>query len=649
MASLDNTTEAGTTAEGVDELSNVLRDVHAQNLASYSRLLKEESRTTENEADNTIVQELPFWDIVVVTAGDKQQKYCYQRRINQKLTNSSIPSRARYLVIEDPPNSKIGSAGSTCLVMKILQETFPADFLLQARTLLIHAGGYSTRLPHVSARGKVFATLPQADKSEGIQVLDLKLSLYLHLLKSMPPGVFLTSADGIELFSSCLPFPKDPKPFTITALAHPSSTQIGSTHGVYLLQDPEGLIPTDRARVPKDQSALLLKCHKFLHKPSLDEMRRTPKLIYNNSSASGGQEEEVYTDSCYYFDPHTAALMANVYQKLSPECDLEAWADVLSFQDSSPSNHETGTTAQAITQQPLKQALREANVQLDVMVLNASKFYHLGTMQEFIFATCTDRAFMSELNIRNSTPGVAIISALSLSTARIQQQQQQQQQEQEQEQDQQTPQWQLESPLFIENCHIPPTAKIGAGSVLVDTNLSYTEEGSEERIQIPADTCMFTLQLQEHAFVTFTFSVNDDMKRAVSTTTTTSSSFSSPEETNDDTLQILLERLKIFDSVPVSEMLANNNNYLKHEYEHRPPTSQTQACENTLSLWTAPVFEIASTAQGSTRFALDRLARIHQFQSGGMRGEMRSAMSRSATPMLGWVSLKDAARIAREL
>ena len=44
----------------------------------------------------------------------------------------------------------------------------------------------------------------------------------------------------------------------------------------------------------------------------IDEMRRTPELIYNNSSASVGQEEEVYTDSCYYFDPHTAALMANV-------------------------------------------------------------------------------------------------------------------------------------------------------------------------------------------------------------------------------------------------------------------------------------------------------------------------------------------------
>jgi hypothetical protein len=42
----------------------------------------------------------------------------------------------------------------------------------------------------------------------------------------------------------------------------------------------------------------------------LDEMHRTPKLIYNSASLSG--EEEVYTDSCYYFDPHTATLMANV-------------------------------------------------------------------------------------------------------------------------------------------------------------------------------------------------------------------------------------------------------------------------------------------------------------------------------------------------
>ncbi|KAF8945265.1 hypothetical protein BGZ47_002980 [Haplosporangium gracile] len=629
MVSLENTTESAAVAKGFGELSNVLRDVHAQNLAAYSRLLEEESRTTatENEPVTTADKELPFWDIVVVTAGDKQQKHCYRRRIDQKLAERSIPSRARYLVIDDPPNSKIGSGGSTCLVMKILQEKFPADFLLQARTLLIHAGGYSTRLPHVSARGKVFTTLPQANKPEGIQILDLKLVLYLHLLKSMPPGVFLTSADGIELFSSSLPFPKDPKPFTITALAHPSSTQIGSTHGVYLLQDPEGLIPADRARIPKDQAALLLKCRKFLHKPSLDEMRRTPKLIYNSSLAFGEEEVEVYTDSCYYFDPLTATLMANVYPGLSMECDLEAWVDVLSFQDSSSHNHEAGSNDREFNQHPLRQALHGTNVQLDVMVLNASKFYHLGTMQEFIAATCTDRAFMSELNIRNTNPGVAIISGPSLSTAG-----------QQQDRDRGAAQWQPESPLFIENCRIPPTAQIGAGSILVDTDLPDIE-GGEEGVLIPDDACMFTLQLQEHAFVTFTFSINDDMKRAVSSTASS--------KTINDTSQVLLERLKVFETVPILEMLKNNDQ--QHQHEHRPPTSQIQACGNNLSLWTAPVFEVASTAHESTCFALDRLARIRQFQRGGQGRERQSVTPRSTTNILGWVSLKDAARIAREL
>ncbi|KAG0380872.1 hypothetical protein BGX24_003733 [Mortierella sp. AD032] len=599
MANLDNITDA-TPAEavtiGANELSNALRDVHAQNLVAYSRLLKD-GESTDNAYNK---EQQPFWDIVVVTAGDEQQKLCYQRRIDQKLAEGSIPSRARYLVIEDPPNSKIGSGGSTCLVMKTLQETFPSDMLYQARTLLIHAGGYSTRLPHVSARGKVFTTIPQADKPEGIQVLSLKLVLYLHLLKSMPPGVFLTSADGIELFSSSTPFPKDPKPFTITALAHPSSTQIGSTHGVYLLQDPEGLIPADRARAPKDQAALLLKCRKFLHKPSLDEMRRTPKLIYNNPSVPG--EEVVYTDSCYYFDPHIANLMANVYQTLTQECDLEAWADVLSFQDTSSTSPSPSTQEGSQQQQlqPLKQALHDANVQLDVMVLNASKFYHLGTMQEFISATCTDLAFMSELYIQNRYPGIAIISEKHRSSD---------------EEQGALSMW--KQPLFIENCQIPPTAQIGVGSLLVDTNLCNAVENTQEAemMIIPENTCMFTLQLREHAFVTFTFSLNDDMKRAVSVA---SSDDIEQGHEADDTSLVLLKRLKIFESVPVLKMLLstthdNNNNNTNDQNNHRMPLSQIQDCGNSLSLWTAPVFEMAPTTHES------------------------------------WVSLKDAARIAREL
>ncbi|KAF9925405.1 hypothetical protein FBU30_004788 [Linnemannia zychae] len=646
--SLEDTTITSTPTDTRDnDLSNVLRHVHAQNLVAYRHILNaQKNRTVDEKTELTLddgasqsgSEQFRFWDIVVVTAGDQAQQHYYQQRIDQKLAEGSLPSRARYLVVEDPPGSKIGSA----------------------RTLLIHAGGYSTRLPHVSARGKIFTTLPQADKPEGIQVLDLKLVLYLHLLQSMPPGVFLTSADGIELFSSSTPFPNDPKPYTITAFAHPSSLQIGSTHGVYLLDDPRELIAADRCQSPKDQSAILLKCQRFLHKPSIDEMRRTPKLIYTNQSTSSNnvKKEEVYTDSCYYFDPHTMALMANTYSILSQDCDLEAWADVLSFQHSASSSSSTSSSPSP--NPPLIQALQDANVQLDVMVLNASKFYHLGTMQEFISAVCTDPAFMSELHICHRIPGIAIISEHS-----------QDKQEQSLSQELFGLQWQ--APLFLENCHVSPLTQIGTGSLLVDTNLinhfpppSMEKEEKEEKM-IPKNTCMFTLQLQEHAFVTFTFSTLDDMKKAVHSSVITSSSLDNDDDTidndEDDSSSTLLKRLKIFETVSVLDIFSINQNSIHNNNNHRPPTSQIQACGNTLSLWTAPIFEIAHTAQESTLFALDRLTRIQllleekqfqvnidqQHQSLSRPTTTITTTAAAASTILGWVSLKDAARIAREL
>ncbi|KAG0219897.1 hypothetical protein BGX33_012108 [Mortierella sp. NVP41] len=526
MDTLETVAEAFTRS-AVGELSIVLRDVHAQNLAAYDRLLKEQTTTSPGTDNESLADKDLFWDIVVITAGDKQQKHCYQRRIDQKLAQGSIPSRAKYLVIDDPPNSKIGSGGSTCLVMKTLQDKFPADFLLQARTLLIHAGGYSTRLPHVSARGKVFMTLPQADKPEGIQILDLKLVLYLHLLKSMPPGI---------------------------------------------------------------------------------------------------------------------------YQNLSPGCDLEAWADVLSFQDLLPLSSSTPTSSSNHESNPheesgktLKQALHQANVQLDVMVLNSSKFYHLGTMQEFISATCMDHKFMWELNIRNRDSGVAIVS--SQGQAQAQERKQEQGQGQGQGQGQQTHENgpRQRGPVFFENSHVPATAHIGEGSIVVDTDLPAG-------VVIPECTCLFTLQLQEHAFASFTFSVSDDMKRAVSAT-------SLDIDRHKDISLVLLKRLKIFENISVLDMLAGrpNDTNLDDNHEHdddqqyRPPASLVQACGNSLSLWTAPIFEIAQTRHDSTRLALERLARIREIQTGESQHYLTKDINTPRSSILGWVSLKDAARIAREL
>ncbi|KAG0203467.1 hypothetical protein BGX28_004253 [Mortierella sp. GBA30] len=599
---------------GVDPLSDVLQKVHAKNLATYQRLLQQQ---TQNEATQAL-----FWDIVVVTAGDVQQRRSYEHRIDLKLKQGRLPCRAKYHVIEDPPQSRMGSGGATCQAMKILQEQYPMDFLAKARTLLVHAGGYSTRLPHISARGKIFTTLPQADHLEGIQVLELKLVLYLHLLETMPPGVFLTSADGIELFASGTPFPSEPKPFTITALAHPSSTRIGSTHGVYLLQDADHLVTRDRKLHPKDQSAFLLKCQRFLHKPSLEVMKSVPGVIYPGSKAS--TTDIVYTDSCYYFDPQTATLMANMFPSLDPKCDLEAWADILDFQDIFCATHSSIQQPTSLSSDPhilgrqlVKRSFQKAGVSLDVMVLNASKFYHLGTMQEFLDGTCTDVAFMRELNIRNMVAGMATVFALEKvdlaeydSTSNIRRI------------------GNLDRgayvspPVYIENSILAPEVHVGPHSIVIDSDLP-------NRAVLPGNCCLFTLQIHQSTYVTFTFSVNDDMKKSVKAIATAETA--------------LKDLLFIFERVPISRMLHPNTTP-----SIESTLVETQRSEG-LSLWNAPVFEMARTRHDSISLALDRLDRIRSCISETHIEEMTTSNDRSdPSSIVGWVSLKDAARMARE-
>ncbi|KAG0052867.1 hypothetical protein BGZ83_002014 [Gryganskiella cystojenkinii] len=581
----------------LSELSHVLRDVHSQNLATFQRILSKNSQAEKEQFED------PFWDIIVVTAGDLQQRLFYQHQIDLKLERGQIPRRAKYHIVDDPPNSRIGSGGSTCLVMKTLQDHYSDAFLSTARTLLIHAGGYSTRLPHVSARGKIFTSLPQAASVEGIQVLELKLVLYLHLLKTMPPGVFLTSADGIELFSSKSPFPSEPRPLTITSLAHPSSLAIGSTHGVYLLQDPEELVSADRVLPAKDQSVVLVQCREFLHKPSIDRMKSTSGVIFRGETED--MEDVVYTDSCYYFDPQTAKILARTWRSLSNDCDLEAWADVLSFQQDS----KESTSPLPVSMDPHQQgrlllstALREANVALEVMVMNASKFYHVGTMVEFLEGVCLDRAFMSELHIRNEPRYIAqvgsnhrFINEGSLSSAPF--------------------------PIYVENSTAHANARIEGWSMIVDTDLG-------QDAVIPQNTCVFTLKIREQAFVTFTISVQDDMKKCV-------------VADSEDVNQNWIHRLKIYQSIPIVKMLSKSaQSYLESDLNVSIGPS--------VSLWTAPIFEIAPSKDKSIDLALERLDRIrHCLYNRDI--EPQAIDPASDSRVIGWISLKEAARLAREL
>ena len=81
-------------------------------------------------------------------------------------------------MFSDPPGAKIGNGGATMHVLEQMEKTVGWEELHKstcrlslvwltftytnyaARVLLLHAGGYSQRLPSVSVVGKIFMGIP---------------------------------------------------------------------------------------------------------------------------------------------------------------------------------------------------------------------------------------------------------------------------------------------------------------------------------------------------------------------------------------------------------------------------------------------------------------------------------------------------------
>ncbi|KAJ8279415.1 hypothetical protein COCON_G00064810 [Conger conger] len=164
-----------------------------------------------------------FWDLVVVTAADETQKDAYELQISEKLRRNELPLGIPYHVFADPPGPKIGNGGSTLYSLKCLEEKY-GQKLRGFKVLMIHAGGYSQRLPNASALGKIFTALPVGNPV--YQMLELKLAMYIDFPLHMQPGVLVTCADDIELYSindtECIVFDKP----GFTAVAHPSPISV---------------------------------------------------------------------------------------------------------------------------------------------------------------------------------------------------------------------------------------------------------------------------------------------------------------------------------------------------------------------------------------------------------------------------------------
>ncbi|XP_068095323.1 fucose-1-phosphate guanylyltransferase [Hyperolius riggenbachi] len=373
---------------GEAEAAGRLQRETQRRLAQYSSLRGKESQPGE------------FWDVVVITAADKQQERAYQQQIADKLARKELPLGVRYHVFSDPPGPKIGNGGSTFYALRCLDRLYPGG-LDSFTIMLIHAGGYSQRLPHASALGKIFTALPFGEPV--YQMIDLKLAIYIDFPVHMKPGVLVTCADDIELYSSGEAAVLFDKP-GITALAHPSSLEIGTTHGVFVLEKSNSEFSELQYRA----------CNSYLHKPSIEKMRKTGAVTLDlaKSSLSENQDDScseiVYTDSLFYFDHATGKRLLAFFEKLGDiNCEIDAYGDFLQALGPDATPDYTGnTTNVSKIESQLTDVRRKIyyllrGTDFTVIVLNNSKFYHIGTMQEYLHHFTSDARLRAELGLQS--------------------------------------------------------------------------------------------------------------------------------------------------------------------------------------------------------------------------------------------------------
>ena len=260
------------------------------------------------------------------------------------------------------------------------------------RVLLLNAGGQSQRLPSASTLGKIFTALPIGKPM--YQLLELKLALYLPFLQRMKAGIFHAASDTIEVFDL-----SDDSDWTFekrgfTAIAHPSSLDIGRTHGVFVLEENGGVATS---------LAELRSCLRVLQKPSVQTMTDEQAIVTINGQPT------VYTDSCFFFDHDIADRLLEFYRLNAPlECEIDSYGDFLQALGPRATVDYTTDTRNVSKIDPTLVCVRQKiyhllrDVPLNVILLNSSQFYHLGTMQEYIDHICGGTELARKLGFRRN-------------------------------------------------------------------------------------------------------------------------------------------------------------------------------------------------------------------------------------------------------
>ncbi|NXT60094.1 FPGT guanylyltransferase, partial [Chaetops frenatus] len=504
----------------------------------------------------------------------------FREQLAEKLRRGQLPGGVRYLVCADPPGPRIGNGGSTLHALQCLEEQY-GDQWTSFTVLLIHSGGYSQRLPNASALGKIFTALPFGDPV--YQMLELKLAMYIDFPRHMKPGVLITCSDDIELYSTAvtetITFDKP----GFTALAHPSDLAVGTTHGVFVL---------DPSSFSGEGGLEYGSCYRFLHKPDVETMQQSgavcvrgdhPQLSCPGSRSDLGTASEcVYTDSVFYIDHSTAKQLLMFYKQMGTlRCEIDAYGDFLQALGPGATPDYTKNTSNVSKEDSGLVGVRQQlysllqGTTLNVIVLNNSQFYHIGTTQEYLFHFTAESKLRFELDLQSVAFSIFPDTSRTLDQLCI-------------IQSIVEPGCVIGSGSVIEYSRIGPEVSVGKGSIVSGSCINFS-------VDIPSNCFLSSVSVKitdRVEYVTMAFGVSDDLKKSVKLLSDVHS------------LRLfgasLPECLDLW-SVEASEQLFSSK-------------------DTCLGLWTARVFPVCSTLSESARMSVNMLNSVQHKSAFNLSG-----------------------------
>lgn len=408
----------------------------------------------------------PHWDYIILTASNTLQAEGFWKQIEER--RDYLPPSTKVVVIPDEGNARVGSGGATLSVIKYLKED--AGSFSGLRTLVIHSGGDSKRVPQYSALGKLFSPVPHVLPNGRSSTL---FDEFLICMSSVPgrlrEGMLLLSGDVLLLFN---PLQIDYSGKGAAAISFKEDVETGKNHGVYLYGENGNV-----RRCLQKQSVETLKAVGAVNERDCVDID-TGAVIFSNemlaSLYSLISTKEDYDK--YVNDEVRLSLYADFLYPLAEDSTLEA------FYREKPE----GTFCPELTEAREKvwEVLRPYRMKL--LRLAPAKFIHFGTTKEILDLMSGGVDDYRELGwtgiVNSSVEGNAVAGYNSVLSSRAS----------------------VGKDCYLEVSFVHGKAKIGDHVVL-----SYLDIHDEN---IPSDVVLHGLKQKNGKFVCRVFGIEDNPK-----------------------------------------------------------------------------------------------------------------------------------------